>query len=63
MTWVLFDGGQRDGQVEEYDPGELALLTYLVFDGPQWIGVYHRTPAGRTVLTAHAPAQVWTSLS
>ena len=57
---IIFDGGQRDGQIDRCnaDPDEL-----LVFDGPETFGVYRRQEPARTIRTREGAAEVWTSLS
>jgi hypothetical protein len=62
MTLIIFEGGQRDGQTDWYDgvidPGQL-----LVFDGPDYLGVYQRSEPVTTVQTKDGVAEVWHSLS
>jgi hypothetical protein len=57
---IIFDGGQRDGEVHRYDadPAEL-----LVFDGPDVFGVYRRDEPARIIRTHEGDAEVWSSLS
>ena len=63
MTLVYFDGGQRDGHVQPYDDEELAATKVLLFDGPEWVGVYERSARGLTRITKQGSAEVWCSLS
>ena len=62
MTLIYFEGGQRDGQADwhdgDLDPGEL-----LVFDGPEFLGVYRRSEPVSHKATKDGPAEVWHSLS
>ena len=62
MTLVYFEGGQRSGQVENYDPAPDPDRP-IVFDGPEWIGVYQRSDPLHVVRTKDGTAEVWHSLS
>ena len=57
---IIFDGGQRDGQVDSYEIDEDGTL---VFDGPRVYGVYQRADPPRTMLTRKGRADVWISPS
>jgi hypothetical protein len=62
MTLIYFEGGQRDGQTDRYD-GRLDRGELLVFDGPDFLGVYQRSEPVSTVPTKDGEAEVWHSLS
>ena len=57
---VAHDGGARAGQVIAVAEDQLA--GYLVYDGPQWLGVYQRSSPLRIVKTAEGDAEVWTAI-
>lgn len=62
MPWIYFEGGQLDHRVEWYDI-EPDPDRPLVFDGPDYIGVYQRSHPVQTVRTTQGAAEVWHSLS
>jgi hypothetical protein len=62
MPWLYFDGGQLDHRVDWYDV-EPDPSAPLVFDGPDYIGVYERSDPLQVVPTREGPAEVWHSLS
>lgn len=55
---VAHRGGPRAGHVAVV-PAHLAT-TYLVYDGPLWLGVYIRTSPLRFLQTDRGTAEVWT---
>ena len=57
---VAHDGGPRAGHVSAV-PKHL-LASYLVYDGPQWLGVYQRSSPVRIARTERGDAEVWTAL-
>lgn len=60
VVLVAHDGGVRAGHVTAL-PAHL-LRGHLVYDGPQWLGVYQRSSPLRTVPTEQGDAEVWTTL-
>lgn len=56
-TLVVHRGGQRNGELAEVSTALLG--SFLVYDGPRWLGVYRPSDPPQTVQTAHGPAQVW----
>ena len=59
MSLILHWGGARHRQVDDVPDGELAT-GLLVYDGPQWFGVYVRFEPHRVEQTERGPAEVWT---
>ena len=57
---IAHDGGPRAGHVSAV-PRHL-LAGYLVYDGPQWLGVYQRSSPVRITRTEHGDAEIWTAL-
>lgn len=54
---IAHQGGQRDGHIAKVRTADLA--SYLVYDGPRWIGVYRLVDPPRTIVTRYGLAQVW----
>lgn len=54
---IIHEGGPRAGDVE--DIGDLASDSFLVYDGPRWLGVYARSQPLRTVGTILGQAEAW----
>lgn len=57
---VAHDGGPRAGHVTAV-PVHL-LSSYLVYDGPRWLGVYQRSCPLRILQTGRGDAEVWTAV-
>lgn len=58
VTLILHLGGPRHGHVAEVRDQDLAS-GILVYDGPQWFGVYEREQRARSRDTAHGRAELW----
>ncbi len=58
VALIFHLGGPRHGQVAEVRDAELAS-GILVYDGPQWVGVYEREPRAMTRDTVHGRAELW----
>ena len=51
-------GGPRHGDVDQV-PDEQVVSSLLVYDGPEWIGVYERFNPPQVHNTPQGPAEVW----
>ena len=51
-------GGPRHGDVDQV-PDEQVVSSLLVYDGPEWIGVYERFHPPQVHNTPQGPAEVW----
>ena len=51
-------GGPRHGEIAEV-PAELITSSLLVYDGPQWIGVYERSDPPQVHDSPKGSAEVW----
>jgi hypothetical protein len=58
VTLVLHVGGPRHRQVAEVPAAQLSSAR-LVYDGPQWFGVYERVEPVQRRQTAQGSAEVW----
>ncbi len=58
MPLVFHWGGPRHGAVDDLRP-ELLASSVLVYDGPQWFGVYERFQPVQVRETDRGPAEVW----
>ena len=61
MPLILHWGGPRHGEVDEV-PAESLASAVLVYDGPNWFGVYKRLDPVQVRCTAGGPAEVWVVL-
>ena len=57
MPLIYHWGGPRHGQVAHVPARMTSSL--LVYDGPQWIGVYERLEPPQVRDTDRGPAEVW----
>jgi hypothetical protein len=51
-------GGPRHGDIDQV-PDEMITSSLLVYDRPQWIGVYERFQPPQVQDTPQGPAEVW----
>jgi hypothetical protein len=58
MPLIFHWGGPRHGEVAQV-PDEQVVSSLLVYDGPEWIGVYERFDPPQVHDTPQGPAEVW----
>jgi hypothetical protein len=58
VTLIFHWGGPRHGQAAEV-PEQMLKSGLLVYDGPDWIGVYEPLDPPQQQATSIGPAEVW----